>query len=194
MVAHLRPHHLGHPLAHDDFAGIALEDFLVTVHIAVEIAAAGIRAEAVLIPVGEQTAVGGDHIRPDLIDVGGVGEVHHVRRIAARRTHIDFESNEITDAAKPLLCLRQAEELEMDEAAAHAERFERGASRFFERIRYAIRCVVGQIELIEHDVHDGRRPHGHGFENGHGVRIDDGVVGTDVARHELLHDVGDFGL
>ena len=115
--------------------------------------------------------------------------VHHVRRVAARRAHVDLEADEIALLAEAFLVLGEAEELEMNEAAAHAKRLDRRAASAAQRLRHVSCRVVREIELLEHDVHDGWRPGRRRLEERLGVRVEDGIVGEDLAVDEFLHDV-----
>ena len=77
----------------------------------------------------------------------------------------------------------------MHEAAAHTKCLDRRAASAAKRLRHVSCRVVGEIELLEHDVHDGRRPGRRRLEERLRVRIEDRIVGEDLAVDELLHDV-----
>ena len=163
------------------------------VDVAVAIPAAGVDAEVVLVALGQQAAVGGDHVRPDLVDVGAVGVVHHVRRIAARGAHVDLKAHKVALAAQAGLVLRELEELQVHKAAARAEGLNGGAAQRTQRLGNVGRGIIGQVLFLVDDVHDGRGPGGHGLKQRLAARVGDGVVGEDVALHEFLHHIGDGG-
>ena len=119
-----------------------------------------------------------------------MGIVHHVRRIASGRTHVDFQCDEVTSLAQARTGAIQAEELEMHETAFDVEGVHRAASDVAQRLVDEGLHVIGEFQAFVHDVHDGRRPGRHGLEDGIAVAVDDGVVGADVARDELLENIG----
>ena len=164
------------------------------VYVAVEITSSRVGTAAVYAAVGEKAAVCRNHVCPDFIDIGGVCEIRHIRRVAARRAHVDLEPDVVADGAEPCFCLGQAEELKVDETAVYAERLQCSASHPLHRIWDSGYSIVGEVELIENDVHDGRRPDGHGLKDRVRIRIDDGVVGADIACDKFLDDIGDVGL
>ena len=100
-------------------------------HILMAVTAAGIDTVAMLTAVRQFPIVVRHHVRPNLIHIGGMGKVNHIRRIAARRAHIDFESYKIPDITQARLCLGQAEKFQMDKAALDAKRLDRSPAYAF---------------------------------------------------------------
>ena len=74
-------------------------------------------------------AVEGDHVGPNLINIRRVCIIHHVRAEAAAGAHVDLQRNHVALFAHAGLILRQPEELEVYEAALHAEALDRGTAR-----------------------------------------------------------------
>ena len=50
--------------------------------------------------------------------------------------------------------------------------------------------IVGEVKMLVHDIHDRRRPAGHGLKEGFAFGTDHGIVGSDIARDEFFHDIG----
>ena len=50
--------------------------------------------------------------------------------------------------------------------------------------------IIGQIQLLEHDVHNRRRPYRHGLQQRLGIRIDNGIIRADIPGDKLLHHIG----
>ena len=73
-------------------------------------------------------AAEGDHIRPDLVHIGGAGKVDHIRGKAAAGAHIDLQRHELALFAHAGLILGHAEELKVDESALHAKALDGGTS------------------------------------------------------------------
>ena len=203
LVAHGAREDVGHPFAHDQAVGIAFEDLLVGVDVVVDVAARGKDAVVfvepclaegvaciVLAVLSEARPAEGHHVGPDSIDVGGVGVVDHVGRVATCGAHVDLERHEVAHFAQIPAGLVETEELEVDEAVDDAEGLHRVASQGAEGLGHLLVHVVGEVEALVDDVHDAGRPDGHRLEQGLAFGIDDGFVGTDFARDELLDDVG----
>ena len=160
------------------------------VRVGFPVLAAGVNAAAVLCSRGNAPLAVDDHVRPNLINVRAVREIHHVRRIAAGRAHVDFERDEIADAAQAFPRLRQAEKLQMHEAPPRAERRDGLPPERPQRLRNVLAHVIRQIQVEIHDVHDRRRPDRHRLEQNVAVPVRNRVEGTDVPAHEFLHHVG----
>ena len=118
-----------------------------------------------------------------------MGVVDHVGRITAGRTHIHLQGHEIAFLAQTFSPSVKAEELQMYETAAYAESLHRATSPCAEILRHVLVHIISEVEPQVHDIHDGRRPDGHGLEERIALCIDHGVIGADVACDELLHHV-----
>ena len=70
--------------------------------------------------------VKGNHVCPDLINIGLACKIHHIRRKSATWAHIYLKTDDITLSSKTLLVFLQAEKLKMYEAAPYIETFDRG--------------------------------------------------------------------
>ena len=97
------------------------------------ISPAGVDAPVEVVALGEAAAVGGDHVRPDLVDVGRVREVHHVGGVAACGSAVDLESHVVALATETGLVLGETEELHVHEAASEAEALGRRAAEVLVR-------------------------------------------------------------
>ena len=121
------------------------------------ILAAGINTPVVVTGRRQQPFVRGDHVRPDAVNIRGMGEIHHVGRITAGRAHVDFQADEITDFTQPFTGFVQAEEFKMDIAAADIESLQRSPSEFPESFRDIRVDIVKQVQIVIDDVCDGRK-------------------------------------
>ena len=99
--------------------------------IAVSVLAAGIGAVILIIRHRQPPLVIAHHICVDLVYVRGMGEVHHIRRVASGRPHIDLKRHKVSFFAKTLVGFRQTEELQMDETPADVERVRRRGDFYF---------------------------------------------------------------
>ena len=127
-IAHLVPHKGGHTLAGHDALAVFFQDLLVGVDVGVLVSAACVGAEVLCLGSGEEALVPCHHIGPDLVDIQGVGVVHHIRSVTAGGTHIDFQCYEITDFAETGFGLGQAEELHVHEASPDLKGLDCGAA------------------------------------------------------------------
>ena len=161
------------------------------VDVLVHVSPAGVDAPVEVVALGEAAAVGGDHVRPDLVDVGRVREVHHVRGVAARRSAVDLESHVVAPAAETGLVLGETEELHVHEAACEAEALGRGAAEVPEPGVDVGMGPVGEVELLVGDNRHRGRELLLILEEGIAVGVEDRVVGGDATRgNELLEHVG----
>ena len=156
------------------------------------VAASGEGAE-IMFAEGLGGTVEGDHVRPDFVHVRGIGEVHHVRGIAAAGAHVHFQRHHLAFFADVLVA-GQAEELEVDKAAAHAEAFHRRAARGAHVRREVPDDIVQGIVVVVDDVHDGVGRDVAGLEQRLAMAVDDRVIARDHRGDELLHDVRDIGM
>ena len=80
----------------------------------------------------------------------------------------------------------------MNEASFCAERLDGRTAELFQGFGNLVGYVISKVELLVYDIHDGRRPAGHGFKEGIAVSIRDGIVGADIALYKFFHNVGDL--
>ena len=160
----------------------------MAVHKVLAVAAACKRAVEVLAHrhIG---AAKGDHIRPDLIHVGGAGKVDHVRGEAAAGAHVDLQRHDLALFAHAGLILGHAEELKVDEAALHAKALDGGTACSAGVLGQVLDDVVDGVVVVVDDIHDGHGAHVAGLKDGVAVGIDDGIVAVHLGPDELLHDV-----
>ena len=158
------------------------------VDILVDVASAG-KGAVLLTPQLCAALAEGHHVGPDLIDIGGVREVNHVGRVAASRTHVDFQRHEVALLAQSLAIAVQPEELQMHETVPDAEGFYGAPSQLPQSFGYLPVNIIREVEPEVDDVHDGRWPDGHRLEERIPLGIDDGIVTAYFARDEFLHDV-----
>ena len=151
--------------------------------------AAAEEAAVVVLALGHQGAVIGDHVRPDLVHVGAVRKVDHVGREAAAGTHVDLEGHNVALLAQALLVLVQTEELEMHKAALDAEALHGRAACAAGVLGQLLVEVVDGVVVVVDDVHQGEHGHVAGLEDRLAVGVDDGVVAVDLGGDELFHDV-----
>ena len=133
-----------------------------------------------------------DHVRPDLVHVGGAGKVDHVRGKAAAGAHVDFQCHDLAFFAHAGLILGHAEELEVDKAALHPKAPDGGTARGAGVLRQILDDVVDGVVIVVHDVHDGHRAYVARLKDGVAVGVDDGIVAVHLGADELLHDVGNI--
>ena len=162
----------------------------MTVHEVLAVAAAG-EGAVVVLAHGHIGAAEGDHVGPDLIDVGGAGEVYHIGGEAAAGAHIDFEGHDLALLAHAGLVLGHPEELKVDKAALDAEALDDGTACGAGVLGQVLDDVVDGVVVVVHDVHDGHGTDVPGLKDGVSGGVDDGVVAVDLGADELLHDVGD---
>src|SRR5699024_10187897 len=94
LVAHGVGQGIGDPLHHHHVVLVLLHDLLVAVHKALAVPAAGVGAVVVLAHrhIG---AAKGDHIGPDLVDIGGPVKVDHIRGEAAAGPPVDLQGHDL---------------------------------------------------------------------------------------------------
>ena len=143
--------------------------------IAVSILAAGVGAVVLILRHRQSPLIKAHHIGIDLVNVRGMGEVHHVRRIASGGTHIYLKAHEISHVAQSFVGFRQAEELQMDETPAHVEGLDRPASQSFQRFRHFRAGIVVQVQIVVDNIHY-RREHVHVLKQRLAVGIKDPVI------------------
>ncbi len=131
----------------------------------------------------------GDHVGPDLIDVGGAGKVDHIRGKAAGGAHVDLQRHDLALFAHAGLILGHAEELKMNEAALHAKALDGGTAGGAGVLGQVLDDVVDGVVVVVDDIHDGHRADVARLKDGVAAAVDDGVVAVDLGLHELLHDV-----
>ena len=131
------------------------------------------------------------HIRPDLINIRAVGEVHHVRREPAARSHVGLERDYIAFPAEMPLVLCEAEKLEVDEPAFHSEALYRSSSGCSAVLGELFSYIVGRLLLLVDYVHDGARSHVARLEDDISAVADYRVIGDYIPIDLLFHDEGD---
>ena len=134
-------------------------------------------------------AAEGDHIRPDLVHVGGAGKVDHIRGKAAAGAHVDFQSHDLALFAHAGLILGHAEELKVDKAALHPKALDGGTAGGAGVLGQVLDDVVDGVVVVVDDIHDGHGADVAGLKDGVAVGIDDGIVAVHLGPDELLHDV-----
>ena len=155
--------------------------------------AASVYAVILVIGFRHMSLIESDHIRVNLVYVGGVGKIHHVRRVASRRAHVDFQSCVLPLLAQSLAVLGQSEELEVYETSVDAELLGGLSADLTKSLRNIRIGVILQIQVVIDDLHDGRRPCRHILEQRLELGVEDGLVRDQIADDELFHDVGDSG-
>ena len=83
-----------------------------------------------------------------------MSKVHHIRCVAAGRSHIDFESHEVALLSDTLLVCLQTEELQMDKSSVRVESTNRRAACFFQAFIDVPCDIVDQLELVVDDIGD----------------------------------------
>ena len=163
-----------------------------------EILAVATAAEAaieVLAPLAaDGAAVIGDHIRPDFIHVGGVGEVEHIRAEAAGGAHVDLQTEDVALFAQRGLIRVEHEKFQMHKAALHAESGDGAAADVAHGVRQGLLDVIAGVAVGVDDIHDGIHGDVAGFKQRLALGIDDRVIRVHRAVDELLHDVDGFVL
>ena len=101
------------------------------------------------------------HIGVYLVNIRGMREIHHIGRIAAGRTHIDFESRELSLLPKTLTRLSQAEKFKVNKAAVHSESPGCPAPDLPQLFRHIRAGVIHEVKVIIYDIHDRHGPDGH---------------------------------
>ena len=163
-------------------------------HIRVGIATGGVSA-IILVTEIFAPLVEGHHIGPDLVDVGRVGVVHHIGRVAARRAHVHFQTDVVAFAAEPFTVAVQLEELQVDETAGRAEGLDGAAADTGQFGRNGLVDPVSGVEVPVDDVHNRLREHGVVFKDRLQAGIVDGVVAQQLAGDELFDDkAGSIGM
>ena len=182
----------GETFVKNEILAVTFHDFLMGVNVLVDIASACVYAVVAGLILFEASFVEGNHVSPDLIYVNRVSVVHHIGSVAACGTHINLETNEIANLAKTLSRLCKTEEFKVNEASLCAERFDGCAAELAEGFGNLIGYVISKVKLFVYDIHDGRRPAGHGFEERVAVCIGDRIVRADITLYEFFHNVRDL--
>ena len=172
---------------------ILLHDLLVAVQEGLAVPAAGVGAVEVLAHrhVG---AAESHHVGPDLVDVGGAGEVDHVGGEAAAGAHVHLQGHDLAFFAHAGLVLGHAEELEVDEPALDPEALDGGPAGGPGVVGQVLDDVIDGVVVVVDDVHDGHGGDVARLKDGVAVGVDDGVVAVHLGVDELLHDVGGKGV
>ena len=129
LVAHGVSQNVGDAVHQLHLLAILLHDGLVAVDEGLAVPPPGEGAESVGAAL-HGGAVESDHVRPNLVHVGGVGKVHHIRAEPAARAHVHLQGYHIPLFAHALLILGEAEELKVDEPALHPEGLHGGPTGF----------------------------------------------------------------
>ena len=124
------------------------------VSVMVLIASADIYAVVLFLGFREDTLVRGDHVRPDLINIKAVSKVHHIRCVAAGRSHIDFESHEVTLLSDTFFVCFQTEELQVDKSSVRVESTNSCAACFFQTFIDVPCYIVDKLKLVVDDICD----------------------------------------
>ncbi len=146
-------------------------------------------AEARRRPAFIPQAVVDHHIGEILIAVGAVGEIDHVRGGASGRAHIDLQPDDLSLFAQIVVIPGQAEKFQMDEAAADPERLQTGAPARLQILRQLVHNVEMDGMVVVDAVHDGDGGDVSGLEKDASFAVYNGVVGADLSRHQLLHNI-----
>ena len=165
----------------------------MAVHKVLAIAAAR-KGAVIVLTHGHIGAAKGDHVGPDLIDVGGAGKVDHVRGKAAAGAHVDFQRHDLALFPHAGLVFGHPEELKVDKAALDAKTLDNGTASGAGVLGQVLDDVVDGVVVVVHDVHDGHRADIAGLKNGVAAAVDNGVVAVDLGTDEFLHDVGNIGV
>ena len=134
LVAHCAGENFGHTLAHNHLTAITLTHLVIGVYILVAVAAGGKCAVIFILPRQREGVAGivlirrGDlrfviayHVRPNLVNVGGVRIIDHVGRVATGGTHIDLQRYKIALVAESLAVAIEAEKFEVYKPTFHVE-------------------------------------------------------------------------
>src|SRR5699024_2819189 len=116
-VAHRGSERLRQTLHHLEVSAIAVRDLKFRVCVSDVVPPAAERTAAPLMR-RDQHMVFNHDLCPDIIDVKLIGIVDHIRQKAARRTHVDLQSEDIAPFAQSVPVFLQAEKLKVEEAAA----------------------------------------------------------------------------
>ena len=143
-----------------------------------------------MLAYGHLRTVKSHHIRPDLVDIGAVGEVDHIRRKAAAGTHVDFQRNKLT-LFTDMLVAGEAEKFEMNKTAGHAEALYRGTAESACVLRQLLQNVIEGIVVVVDNVHDRKVGDVACLKQRFSAGIDDSVVGIDQSVDKFLHDIGE---
>ena len=131
-----------------------------------------------------------DHVRPDLVDVGGMGKVDHVGGKAAAGAHVDLQRHNLTFFAQTLVVGQQTEELKVNETALYAKALNGGTTGGTGVLRQIFQDVVDGVVVVVYNVHDRVGGHVAGLEQRLAVFVDDGIVAVYLGVDELFHDIG----
>ena len=153
------------------------------------VAPARVHADVVVARGRQRAAVKRHHVRPDLVHVRGVGEVHHVRGVAAGRAHVDLEAHVVALLAKARLVVGEPEELHVDEATPKAKAPGGGAAQLPQDGVDRGKRAVPEVEPLRRDPGHRGRELLHVLEQRLAVRVQNGVVAKDLALHVLFQHV-----
>ena len=162
---------------------------LVVVQLVAGAVPAAVEGAVVVGAGGLGVFVEADHIRPDLIYIGLLAVVVHVRGVAAGGAHIHLQAQHIALLAQPLLVLAEYEELQVDEPALHAEGLDGPQACGADVLRHVLHQVIGGVPVVVDDVHNGFGGDIAALKQGLALGIHNGIEGLHVASDVLLHDV-----
>ena len=188
LVAHGAGQYIRDTAAHSHMILIFVKNLFPAQHIVEFVPETHISAELML-PFRHGGTVKGDHICPDLVNVGAVGEIDHVRGETARRTHIDFQSYHVPFLAEAFLIFQKTEEFEMDEAALYVKALDGGTACCSGVFGKLFQDTVGGVASFIDHIHESSVGNVTRLKQGLSVGINDGIIRTDLSVDELLHNV-----
>ena len=132
----------------------------------------------------------GDHICPDLVNIGFMGKVIHIGGIAAGWTHVHFQTDDIAGLTQTFHILGQTEELQVEEAASCAKSFHGLDTGFLNLGIQILNNVVQGVHVVIDNIHQAQDGHIASFKQDLTLCANDAVIGADIALDHLFHDVG----
>ena len=148
-----------------------------------------IGAEVVIVGFWGEPSAGGDHFRVNLKDIGRLGDIHHIRIMAAGGPHIYLHHGIIPGLPDAVIVLCNIDELKMDKPPVCPEGLYGLPSQFEQSFGNVRGRVKMNVLVILNGIQD-RRIGAHGFKQRLTVLTDDSVIGTDISGQEFLHHIG----
>ena len=190
LVAHGARQGVRHPGEQLCVAAAAFLKLRQAQPVVVLVPASGVDAVGMGAVIGVAQLIEGHHVRPDLVYVGALAEVQHVRREASGGTHVDLQGHDVSPFAKALLALRQPEELQVEKAAGGAEGLQCGLARRLHVGGDLLVHIIVSGHALVHHVHDGVAGDVASGEQPLAPGVAHAVVGGDHAGDVFLHQVG----
>ena len=148
MIAHCPGNNLRNIFIHHNLIMIAFPDFFRCMNIILSISASCINGKIFSLVQINICFVIDHHICPDTVHIHAIGIIIHIRCPSARRTHIHFQSNNISLFAQSLFIIQKSEKFQVEETASHIKSLNSCPSGPSQIFRQHIGRIVRQMIFV----------------------------------------------